>query len=115
MNPQISKQFTLKVYNKFKSLSISEVTAGNIEDVYDTLFKSTDEVTLATLPKKSSRTQLKPSHSLGVIEARSHVKSVLLSYHRLPSQYLKIQLIETKKKLDDACLNAKVDLINAIN
>ena len=35
-----------------------------------------------------------------------------VSYHRLPSQSLKIQLIETKKKLDDTYLNAEVDFIN---
>ena len=95
-NPQLSKQFTLKVYNKFKSLSTSEVTAENIEDVYDTLVKSTEEVVLATLPKKKSRTQSKPSHSLGVSAARSRLKSVTLNYHLTPSQSLRIQLAEAK-------------------
>ena len=51
-------------------------------------------------------------NSLGVIEARSRLKSVSLSYHRTSSQSLKIQLIEAKKKLDDAYLNAEVDFIN---
>ena len=111
-NPQMSKQFTLKVYNKFESLSTSEVTAENIEEIYDTLVKSTDEVALATLPKNKSRTQFKPSYSLSVIEARSRLKSVSLSYHRTLSQSLKIQLIEAKKKLGDAYLNAEVDFIN---
>ena len=111
-NRQMSKQFTLEVYNKFESLSTSEITAENIEDVYDTLVKSTEEVALATLPKKKSRTQSKPSHSPGVIEARSRLKSVSLKYHRNPSQSLKIQLIEAKKALDDAYLNAEVDYIN---
>ena len=108
----MSKQFTLEVYNKFESLSTSEITAENIEDVYNTLVKSTEDVALATLPKKRSRTQAKPSHSLGVIEARSRLQSLSLSYHRSPSQSLKIQLIEAKKKLDDAYLNAEVDFIN---
>ena len=61
-NPQMSKQFTLEVYNKFESLSSSEITTENIDDVYDTLVKSTEDVALATLPKKKSRTQAKPSH-----------------------------------------------------
>ena len=67
---------------------------------------------MATLPKNKSRTQSKPSHSLGVIEARSRLKSVSLNYHRTPSQSLRIQLVEAKKKLDDAYLNAEVDFIN---
>ena len=108
----MSNQFTLKVYNKFESLSTSNVTPENIEDVYDTLVKSTEEVALATLHKKKSRTQSKPSHSLGVIEARSRLTSVSLSYHHTQSQSLKIKLIEAKKKLGDAYLNAEVDFIN---
>ena len=111
-NPQMSKQFTLEVYNRFESLSSSEITTENVDDVYDTLVKSTEDVALATLPKKRSRTQAKPSHSVGVIEARSRLQAVSLSYHRSPSQSLKIQLIEAKKKLDDAYLNAEVDFIN---
>ena len=108
----MSKQFTLEVYNRFESLSSSEITTENVDDVYDTLVKSTEDVALATLPKKKSRTQAKPSHSSGVIEARSRLQAVSLSYHRSPSQSLKIQLIEAKKKLDDAYLNAEVDFIN---
>ena len=108
----MSKQFTLEVYNRFASLSSSEITTENVDDVHDTLVKSTEDVALATLPKKKSRTQAKPSHSSGVIEARSRLQAVSLSYHRSPSQSLKIQLIEAKKKLDDAYLNAEVDFIN---
>ena len=70
---------------------------------------------MATLPKKKSRTQSKPSHSLSVIEARSHLKSASLNYHRTPSQSLRIQLAEAKKKLDDAYLNAEVDFITITN
>ena len=88
LNPQMSKQFTLKVYKKFESLSTSQETAENIEEGYDTLVKSTEEVALATLPKKKNRTQFKHSHSLGVIEARSRLK------------------------LDGAYLNDEVDFIN---
>ena len=61
-NPHLSKQFTPKVYNKFESLSTSEVTAESIEDIYDTLVKSTEEVALATLPKR--RVELNPSLSI---------------------------------------------------
>ena len=38
-NPQMSKQFTLEVYNRFESLSSSEITTENVDDVYDTLVK----------------------------------------------------------------------------
>ena len=111
-NTDMSKQFTLDVYNKFQSLSISEVNTDNIEEVYNNLVKSTEEVAMATLPKKKSRVQSKPSHSAGVIEARNHLKSVSLAYHHSPSQSRRIQLISAKKKLDDAYLNAEVDFIN---
>ncbi|XP_029654701.1 craniofacial development protein 2-like, partial [Octopus sinensis] len=50
-NPDMSKQFTIEVYNKFQSLSTSEIDAENIEEVYSSLIKSTEEVALATLPK----------------------------------------------------------------
>ena len=111
-NIDMSKQFTLDVYNKFQSLSISEVNTDNIEEVYNNLVKSTEEVAMATLPKKKSRVQSKPSHSAGVIEARNHLNSVSLAYHHSPSQSRRIQLISAKKKLDDAYLNAEVDFIN---
>ena len=61
------------------------------------------------LPKKESRTKEKPS---SVNEARSHLKTVSLNYHRLPTKALKIQLLAAKKNLDDAYLNAEIDFIN---
>ena len=111
-NSVLSKQFSLDVFNKFESLSTSYVDADNIEDVYGTLIKCTEEVALATLPKKEKRSQNKPSNSPSVLEARSHLKTVSSSYHRSPSKALKIQLISAKKGLDDAYLNAEVDFIN---
>ena len=51
-NKELSKNFTIQVYNKFQSLSTAEIDAENIEDVYDSLIKSTEEVALATLPKR---------------------------------------------------------------
>ena len=111
-NSILSKQFSLDVFNKFQSLSSSEINSDNIEDVYNTLIKSTEEVALATLPKKERRTKEKPSNSSSVNEARSHLKTVSLNYHRLPSKALIIQLIAAKKNLDDAYLNAEIDFIN---
>ena len=111
-NYDMSKQFTLEVYNKFQSLSTSEINADNIEEVYSNLVKSTEEVAMATLPKRKKRVESKPSHSPSVIDARNHLKSVSLAYHHSPSQSRKIQLISAKKNLDDAYLNAEVDFIN---
>ena len=111
-NSVLSKQFSLDVFNKFQSLSTSEINADNIEDVYNTLIESTEEVALATLPKKEKRTQNKPSNFSTVNEARSRLKTVSLEYHRTPSKALKIQLITAKKNLDDAYLNAEVDFID---
>ena len=93
-------------------MSSSEINSDNIEDVYNTLIKSTEEVALATLPKKERKTKEKPSNSSSVNEARIHLKTVSLNYHRLPSKALKIQLIAAKKNLDDAYLNAEIDFIN---
>ena len=42
-NIDMSKQFTLDVYNKFQSLSISEVNTDNIEKFYSNLVKLTEE------------------------------------------------------------------------
>ena len=75
-NSVLSKQFSLDVFNKFESLSTSYVDDDNIEDVYGTLIKCTEEVALATLPKKEKRSQNKPSNSPSVLEARSHMKKV---------------------------------------
>ena len=47
-----------------------------------------------------------------MVEARNHLKSISLAYHRSPSQPLKIQLLSAKKNLDDAYLNAEVYFIN---
>ena len=111
-NSTISKQFSLDVFNKFSSLSTCDVSSDNIEDVYGTLIQCTEDVALETLPKKEKNSQIKPSNSPSVLEARSHLKTISLSYHRSPSTALKIQLISAKKDLDDAYLNAEVDFIN---
>ena len=54
-NSVLSKQISLDVFNKCESLSTSYVDADNIEDVYGTLIKCTEEVALATLPKKGEK------------------------------------------------------------
>jgi len=54
-NQTLSKQFSHDVFNRFKSLSTFEVNSDNIEDVYCTLIKSTEEVALATLPKREKK------------------------------------------------------------
>jgi len=106
-NKELSKNFTIQVYNKFQSLSTAEIDTENIEDVYDSLIKSTEEVALATLPKKKSRAQSKPSASPNVADARSKLKSISLDYHKAPTQARKVQLIMAKKALDDAYLEAE--------
>ena len=108
----LSKEFSLAVFNKFKSLSTTEVNDENVEDVYDTLIKSTEEIALSTLSKKEKRKKSKPSNFLSVVDARNHLKAVSSKYHRSPTKPLKIQLITAKKNLDDAYLNAEVDFIN---
>ena len=111
-NSVLSKQFSLEVFNKFQSLSTTEINDENVEDVYGTLMKSTEEIALSTLPKKEKRTKSKPSNFLSVVDARNHLKAVSSKYHRSPTKPLKIQLITAKKNLDDAYLNAEVDFIN---
>ena len=98
-NSVLSKQFSLDVFNKFESLSTSYVDADNIEDVYGTLINCTEEVALATLPKKEKRSQNKPSNSPSVLEARSPMKKVSSSYHRSPSKALKFSLLVPKRVL----------------
>ena len=58
-NQDLSKNFILEVYNKFQSLSPVDIDADNVDDVYNSLIKSTEEVALATLPKNKDRGQTK--------------------------------------------------------
>jgi exonuclease III len=111
-NHQTSKDFAIRVYNRFTSLSTSEITNDNIEEVYTNLIKSTEEVALATLPKKISRTQHKPSSSERVVEARAKLSAISSAYNKSPTQARKIQLISAKKALDDAYLDAETDYIS---
>ena len=111
-NQVMSKQFSVEVFNRFDSLFNSEINSDNIDEVYGNLIKSTEDVALSTLPKKKSKTKSKPSHSPNVTQARNHLKTISLAYHRSPSTSLKIQLINAKKNLDDAYLNAEADYIN---
>ena len=111
-NQDLSKNFTLEVYNKFQSLSPVDIDADNVDDVYNSLIKSTEEVALATLPKKKGRGQAKSSSSPNVVEARNNLKSISIAYHKSPTQAKKIQLIMAKKTLDDAYLDSEVNFIN---
>ena len=63
-------------------MSSSEINSDNIEDVYNTLIKSTEEVALATLPKKERKTKEKPSNSSSVNEARIQTNNCVF---KLPS------------------------------
>ena len=65
-----SKDFAIQVFNKFQFLSTTEVHTENVEDVYSKLIKSTEEVALATLPKKKRRSESKPTASQRVADAR---------------------------------------------
>ena len=51
-NTTMFDNFSLEVFNKFQSLANSEINSDNIDQVYNNLIKATEEVALATLPKK---------------------------------------------------------------
>ena len=74
-DPVLSNQFTVDVFNKFQLLFNSDINSDNIDDIYNNLIKSTEEVALANLPKKNNKCKNKPSH----------LKKVSLTYHRRPS------------------------------
>ena len=88
-----------------------EINSDNIDEIYGNLIKTTEEVALSGLPRKKSKSKNKPSHSPSVTQARDHLKTISLAYHRSPTTLLKIQLINAKKSLDDAYLNAEADPI----
>ena len=111
-NHQTSKDFAIQVYSRFTSLSTSEITNDNIEEVYTNIIKSTEEVALATLPKKMIRTQHKPSSSERVVEATAKLSAISSAYNKSPTQARKIQLISAKKALDDAYLDVETDYIS---
>jgi hypothetical protein len=98
-NSTLSKQFSFDVFNKFSSLSTCDLSSDNIEDVYGTLIQCTEEVALETLPKKEKKSQIKPSNSPSVLEARSHLKAISLSYHRFPSTAQKSSLSAPRRIL----------------
>ena len=111
-NKDSSKDFAIQVFNKFQSLSTSEINSENVEEVYSHLIKSTEEVALATLPQKKTRSQLKPSASEKVADARCKLKSSSLAYHQSPTQPNQISMIMAKKELEEAYLDAEVDYIS---
>ena len=111
-NKELSKDFAIQVFNKFQSLSTSEIDSENVEEVYSHLIKSTEEVALATLPQKKTRSQLKPSASEKVADARCKLKSSSLAYHQSPTQPNQISMIMAKKELEEAYLDAEVDYIS---
>ena len=70
-NSQTSNDFIIQVFNRFQSLSTTDINSENVEDVYEIVIK---ELALATLPKKKNRSQLKPSSSQHVADERSRLK-----------------------------------------
>ena len=100
------------MFNKFQPLSNSDINSDNIDDIYNSLIKSTEEVALATLPKKKNKCKNKPFQHPSVIQAREHLKNVSLAYHRTPSASSRIQLVSAKKDLEDAYLSTEVDFVN---
>ena len=112
-NSQKCKEFTIQVFNKFQLLATTNIDKENyLEDVYSKLIKSTEDVALATLPKKKRRSESKPSASQCVVEARIKLKSIASAYHKAPSQSRGVELNKAKKKLDEAYLDAEVDYIS---
>ena len=105
-NSQTSKDFVIQVFNRFQPLSTKDINSENVVDVYEIVIMLTEEVALATLPKKKNRSQLNPSSSQRIADERSRLKSISLAYHKTPSQAGKIQLTMAKKDLDDAYLDA---------
>ena len=91
-NSQTSKDFAIQVFNKFQSLSATNVDTENVEDVYSNLTKATEEVALDTLSKKKRRSELKPSASKHVVDARTKLKSISSAYHEAPSQSREVDL-----------------------
>ena len=78
----------------------------------DALTPVSVEVALATLPKKKRRSELKPTASQRVVDARTKLKSISSAYHKAPSQTRGVELNMAKKQLDDAYLDAEVDYIS---
>ena len=91
-NSQKCKEFTIQVFNKFQLLSTTEVDTENVEDVYSKLIESTEEVALATLPKKKRRSESEPTASQRVADARIKLKSISSAYHKAQYQSKGIDL-----------------------
>lgn len=111
-NSNLSKDFAIQVYNKFQALSSPEISSDNAEEVYGNLVKSTEEVALAILPKKLKRSQTKPSAFPNVVTARSKLRRTSLEYDQFPSRLRKAAVVNAKKDLEDAYLEAEAEYIS---
>ena len=52
-DPDTSQKFAIEVYNRFQLLATEEINSENVNNVYQDLVKTTEEVALETLPRKN--------------------------------------------------------------
>ena len=109
---KVSQEFAVEVHNRFQALPIHFIDNDSVDAVYENLIKTTEEVAIATLPKKKKGNSNKPCNTKKVKDARVTLKQISEKYHKVPTQAHKIQLIMAKKRLDDAYLDSEVDYIN---
>ena len=111
-NPNLSKSFSVSVYNKFEALSGDiDLNFDNINDIYSNLISATESVAKDMLPVKPRGKQNKSKNCPSVESARAHLKKLSLDHHRNPSKAKKKALELAKKKLDEAYLKAEADFI----
>ena len=112
-NADLSKQFSVAVYNRFEALSANaDLQHNNIEEIYSNLVSATETVANEILPKKQRGKQSRYADYPSVKSARNKLKNVSSEYHQNPSKNKKKALELAKKNLDDSYLNAEVDFIN---
>ena len=112
-NPDLSKQFSVAVYNRFETLSGNvDLQLGNIEQIYSNLISATEEVAQEMLPKKQRGKRSESVKCPSVKLARDQLKSISLDYHQNPTKHKKKVLEMAKKQLDESYLNAEADYIN---
>ena len=110
-NNDLSKQFSLEVFNRFQSLCDVSDLENSLEDTYDSLIACTESVAKEMLPRKKKASRNEAEKSTPVVNARVKLKEASLNYHKNPSRTLNQKLKSAKKNLDDAYLKAEADFI----
>ena len=104
----LKQSFCLEVRNRFNILSGPD---DDIEERYNLLVKSTEDVALCILPKKVRTIEAPLSFKDLVKGARKDLQKAKKRYEVIPTRSALKNTTEAQKRLDDSYLNAEAAFI----